>query len=121
MAWYVPLTIIPGIGLLILSTTHLIVSLNAEISTLKKDREEGVDTIVRLKLAQLTRLSIAVSFKYLGVLFFLLSGVVRGLDEAYLGVGKSLLLGGVLLVSVSILILVVYSFKAVVIRRRHLM
>jgi len=120
MAWYIPLTIIPGVALLILSTTNLIVALNAEITMLKKEGAVELQEIVKLKLAQLTRLSISISLLYLGVLVLLLSGVVQGLGETYQLTGKYLLMAAVLLVCAAILILIIYSIKAVRVRIKHL-
>jgi len=120
MAWYIPFTIIPGVALLILSTTNLIISLNTEIQILKKEGTEELGKIVKLKLAQLTRLSIAISFLYLGVLLLLLSGIAQGFGEAFQITSRSLLMGAVLFVSIAILILIIYSLKAVVIRVKHL-
>jgi len=38
MEWYGPLTILPAIGLLILSTSRFIISLNEEVSKLEGDK-----------------------------------------------------------------------------------
>ena len=38
MEWYGPLTILPTIGLLILSTSRFIISLNEEVSKLERDK-----------------------------------------------------------------------------------
>jgi len=120
MVWYIPLTIIPGVALLILSTTNLIVSLNAEITALRKEKSEEIKHIVKLKLGQLTKLSVAISFLYFAVLLLLFSGVVQGLSDIYQTVGKYLLLGSILFVTTAISILIVYSIKAVKIRITHL-
>lgn len=120
MPWYIPLTIIPGVALLILSTTNLIIALNAEITNLKKDPTDEIQVVVTLKLAQLIRLSISISLLYLGVLLLLLAGVARGLGESYHASGKGFLLTAVVIVSTAILILIVYSLKAVSIRSKHL-
>jgi hypothetical protein len=40
MEWYGPLTILPAIGLLILSTSNFIVSLNEEVTVYKKIKIE---------------------------------------------------------------------------------
>jgi len=95
MAWYIPLTIIPGVALIILSTSNFTIALNAEISQMKKENSEINKSIIKQKLNQLTKLSIAISCQYLG-------------------------LSGVMCVSLSILILIFYSFKALFIRRAHL-
>lgn len=55
MEWYIPMTIIPGIGLLILSTSNIMLSLNNEITQLNNQRDKRIDIIVKLKLAQLKK------------------------------------------------------------------
>ena len=50
--WYIPITIIPGIGLLILSTSNLMVALSTEINTLIHNTDEN-DVIINKKLIQL--------------------------------------------------------------------
>lgn len=39
MQWYIPITIIPGIGLIIMSTSTLLIALNTEVSALNRKRE----------------------------------------------------------------------------------
>jgi hypothetical protein len=119
MEWYVPITIIPGIGLLILSTSAILLNLNGEISQLNKSRSQYSE-IINLKLKQLKKLSIAISMQYLSVLFFLFSGIIRAIymDEKIWS--EYVLLAGVLAASISISILLIYSIKAVSIRQKHL-
>lgn len=38
MEWYIPITILPGIGMLILSTTNQMMMLSAEIGELLSDK-----------------------------------------------------------------------------------
>lgn len=120
MQWYIPMTIIPGIGLLILSTSNIMLSLNNEISQLNSQRDKRLDIIIRLKLAQLKRISIAIVFQYTGVLFFLLSGIIKSMLAESDNVAKLLLTSGVILISLSLIGLLVYSIKAVTIRQKHL-
>ncbi len=114
------MTIIPGIGLLILSTSNIMLSLNNEISQLNSQRDKRLDIIIRLKLAQLKRISIAIVFQYTGVLFFLLSGIIKSMLAESDNVAKLLLTSGVSLISLSLIGLLVYSIKAVTIRQKHL-
>ncbi len=119
MEWYVPITIIPGIGLLIASTSAILLNLNSEISLLNQDKSQYFE-IIDLKLKQLKKLSIAISLQYLSVLFFLFSGIIRAIymDEKIWS--EYVLLSGVLAASISISILLIYSIKAINIRQKHL-
>jgi len=119
MQWYLPMTIIPGIGLIILSTSNLMLNLNAEISQLKHEGEH-VKNIISLKLGQLKRLSWSIVFQYLGVILFLVSGLLMSMFTQVESVAKGLLVAGVFVVSISIFLLLIYSIKAVSIRQKHL-
>ena len=56
MQWYIPITIIPGIGLIIMSTSNLLIALTTEVSALNRKREVFHE-IIELKIAQLKRLN----------------------------------------------------------------
>jgi len=72
MVWYTPLTILPAVGLLILSTSNFLVALNVEIYELEKDKELH-KWIIGEKIKQLKRLGIANSFLYSSALIFMFS------------------------------------------------
>tara|TARA_B100000809_G_scaffold262918_1_gene314963 strand:+ start:2093 stop:2458 length:366 start_codon:yes stop_codon:yes gene_type:complete len=119
MEWYIPITILPGIGLIISSTSSMMLALNNEITQLEASEKRDV-TVIKAKLSQLKRLSISIVFQYVGVLFFLFSGILKSIfknGDIYL---KGLLLMGVFSVSISIILLLIYSVKAVTIRQKHL-
>ena len=118
MEWYLPMTIIPGIGLIILSTSNIMLELNREISKLEEAKHEKIE-IIKLKLSQLKVLNISIVFQYLGVLLFLLSGIA---SPMYIdaNIPKGLLFIGVAIISVSILFLLYYSIKSVNVRQKHL-
>ncbi len=118
MEWYLPMTIIPGIGLIILSTSNIMLELNREISKLEEAKHEKIE-IIKLKLSQLKVLNISIVFQYLGVLLFLLSGIA---SPMYINknIPKGLLFIGVAIISVSILLLLYYSIKSVSVRQKHL-
>jgi len=119
MEWYIPMTIIPGIGLLILSTSNIMLALNMEINELEMELNPNIG-IIRSKLSQLKRLSIAIVFLYIGVLLFLVAGVLKSINDEAMGLFTGLLLTGVGSVIVSIIFLLIHSVKAVRIRQRHL-
>ena len=118
MEWYGPLTVLPAIALLILSTSNFIISLNKEVSKLGKHKADNAEIII-LKLAQLKRLGIANIGFYSGVFLFLLAGIIKALfyfDTFFYG----LMLVGVFATAVSILFLFIHSIKSVSIRQKHL-
>jgi len=119
MEWYLPMTIIPGIGLIILSTSNLMLALNSEINALEMEPKPNIE-IIRAKLLQLKRLSVSIVFQYTGVLLFLVAGCLKSIYTEATTVFTSLLVTGVLGVAISIIILLIYSVKAVSIRQRHL-
>lgn len=119
MEWYLPMTIIPGIGLIILSTSNLMLTLNAEITQLVNNQTASRE-VVKLKLTQLKNLSISIVFQYIGVMFFLFSGIFKSIFSDSNTIPKGLLSIGVGVVSISIIILLIYSIRAVSIRQKHL-
>ena len=113
--WYLPITIVPGIGLLILSTSNLMVTLSNEINSLLKDVKVK-DVIINQKLKQLKTLNIVMVYFYLAVLGLVVSGFFSGLGLhkkiafciSILGVGFMLL---------ALILLIKYSYKAINIRQ----
>ena len=120
MAWYIPFTIIPGVGLIILSTSNIILNLNNEISQLKGLEKEKLYPIIEAKLRQLKSLSWAITYQYCGVFAFLLSGIIAALVANFQDLSKYILVIGGLFFTLSLYLLINYSFKAVKIRQRHL-
>ncbi len=113
------MTIIPGVGLIIMSTSNIMLALNVEISELEREENRTIQ-VIDAKLSQLKRLSISIVFQYIGVLLFLFSGILKSIFEHSEVLSKWLLFIGVLSVSASIIILLVYSIKAVTIKQKHL-
>jgi hypothetical protein len=68
MKWYAPLTILPAVGLIILSSSNLLVGLNNEIYQWDREKEISKDIILE-KLEPLNRLGIAISCLYASALF----------------------------------------------------
>jgi|AntRauTorcE11897_2_1112592.scaffolds.fasta_scaffold13965_2 asparagine N-glycosylation enzyme membrane subunit Stt3 len=120
--WYLPITILPGIGLLILSTTHLIVSLNEEMESLLKE-VDAQQSLMLQKLSQMKLLTYSMSGFYISTALMVLSGLVSFSQEfkinAFGNLGSSILVAGVAFIFISLLILIIYSVRAVRIRRKH--
>ena len=83
-------------------------------------RKEPNIEIIQSKLAQLKILSISIVFQYSGVLLFLIAGVLKSIISDAVGIFTGILLTGVVAMGVSMIILLVYSIKAVRIRQKHL-
>ncbi|MCK4749972.1 MAG: hypothetical protein KAT15_23110 [Bacteroidales bacterium] len=119
MQWYIPITAIPGIGLIIMSTSTLLVSLNDEIVLLNLEKEK-YNQIIHLKMGQLKRLNWAMVFLYTGVMFFLFSGLLAAfIEPKSLGV-QFIMIGGVLVTLIAIGYLISFGFKSISIRQKHL-
>lgn len=119
MEWYIPLTIIPGAGLIIISTSNIMLSLNNELTVLVNKNGDCANIIVD-KLLQLKRLSISIIFQYIGVFFLLVSGIIGNLITNSRMLPEWLLLIGAISISISIMYLNIYSIKGVSIRQKHL-
>ncbi len=119
MEWYVPMTILPGLGLIILSTSNFLIALNKEIIKLCKDAESNRE-IIDLKVIQMKRLSVAMAFLYSGVLSFLLAGLSGVTNLVGKTLFQGLMIAGVLFVTIAIIVLLIYSIKAVGIRQQFL-
>jgi hypothetical protein len=119
MEWYLPMTIIPGVGLIIMSTSHMLMGLSNEITVLEEATRCRVD-IIKAKLGQLKRLSVALVFQYLAVLFLLFSGIIKSTIPEINMFTEYLLIFGIVALTSSIILLLIYSLKAVSIRQNHL-
>ena len=118
MEWYGPLTILPAVALIILSTSTFIVALNNEIVTMESDVKSN-PAIIMLKIKQLKRLGIANGFLYGSALDFLIAGMIKMVtnsDNLFLFI----MLLGLLLITLALFFLVVHSVKSINIRHKHL-
>jgi hypothetical protein len=114
--WHLPITIVPGLGLLILSTSNLMVTLSNEISGMIENSNKK--SITARKLKQLRLLNMAMVFFYVAVALLLISAVINGLYE----VGKTSLYTSVLAIVfalIGLISLIIYSFRAVTIRQNQ--
>lgn len=119
MDWYIPITLLPGIALLILSTSNFIIAINVEIQVLKEKKELFKD-IIKLKMKQLKRLNYAISGLYVSVLFFTISGLFASLDRSD-ELTFTVISIGTAIMTLSVILLIIYSISANWIKRKHLM
>ena len=120
MQWYIPITIIPGIGLIIMSTSNLLIALNTEVSALNRKREIFGE-IIALKIGQMKRLNWAMVFLYTGILCFLLSGLLAVLISPLGLLVQITMIVGVASSLVAIVYLISFGFRSVQIRQKHLL
>jgi len=117
--WYIPITIIPGIGLLILSTSNLMVTLSSEINILIHNDDEN-EAIINRKLIQLKLLNRAMVLFYIAISCLVVAALIGGISVQF-GVETTLTLY-VIILGISILLLglfwlIKYSYRAVSIRQ----
>ncbi len=118
MEWYIPITIIPGIGMFIISTSNLIISLNNEIRELNIDKEK-YEQIIEVKLTQLKKLNYALIIQYLSAFLFVVGGILGEVtkNESFI---VYLVFLGIIFLTISIGLLIHYSLKSLRIRQKHL-
>lgn len=115
--WYVPITILPGICLLILSTSNIMIDLSREIKSLITENES---LLIERKLQQLKLINRAMALLYLSVVSFVLSALFSGLKENAgwnSQVDIYVLFLGILIAVLALLSLMIYSFRAVKLRQ----
>ena len=119
--WYIPATIIPGIGLLILSTSNLLINLSTEIKGLIE--QDGMNqNLIEQKLKQLKFLNSAMVFLYIGVASLVISALVSGLyqsADSNFEFSIYISIAGIVSVLLGLIILIIYSFRAVRIRQQQ--
>ncbi|MBQ4802622.1 DUF2721 domain-containing protein [Aquimarina sp. MMG015] len=117
--WYLPATIIPGIGLLILSTSNLLVNLSTEIKTLITE-DIIKEQLIERKLRQLKLLNSAMVFLYIAVACFVISALVSGIYKSIdtdFNATIYITIAGITSALLGLIALIIYSFRAVKIRQ----
>nr|WP_321246133.1 hypothetical protein [uncultured Psychroserpens sp.] len=115
--WYLPITIVPGIGLLILSTTNLMVTLSNELNGLINEQSKD-DSIILRKLAQLKTLNLTMVFFYIAVACLAISGLIGGLQlKTIESSAKYISVLGIVIMLLGLFFLIKYSYRAVSIRQ----
>lgn len=119
--WFVPITLLPGVGLFLLSTSNLLIALTKNISELMK--EGASEKLIRVKLSQLSLISRAMIFFYVSVGLLILGGLLGGLltdPERTHNVMLVLTLAGIVFLLIASVLMIVYAYRAVGIRKWQL-
>lgn len=122
MEWFIPITILPAVGLLIVSTTAQMMGISTEISNILSDRCTRFEhKISALKIKQLTRLTRATALLYISAACFVLAGILGAIlpedMELDQQIPQFVLLGGVIMMLGALGILIKYGVKTISIRR----
>jgi hypothetical protein len=119
-AWYLPITIIPGIGMLILSTVTQILSISEEVRQLSLQKCSPFQhQIANRKISQLGLLTRANALLYIATGCFVLSGILGILvtNDSHLSFPSLVLYLGAVLIFIAIAFLIRFSFRAIKIRK----
>jgi hypothetical protein len=115
--WYLPITIVPGIGLLILSTSNLMVTLTNELSGYIKEQSKN-ESIILKKLVQLKTLNRAMVLFYIAVACLAISGLIGGLQLKVIENSATYIsVLGIVIMLLGLFSLIKYSYRAVSIRQ----
>jgi len=117
--WYIPITILPGICLLILSTSNIMIDLSTEVRILIHENET-TSALIERKLKQLKLINRAMVFLYLSVGGFVISGLLSGIGEnvgVHFNFGLYVLFLGIAMAMLALFSLILYSFRAVRLRQ----
>lgn len=118
--WYLPITILPALGMLILSTTSQMMTLSSEINSLLSNKCTNFEHLIAgKKIEQLGLLTRSSALLYLASGIYVLSGILGALleTESFLDTPSLLLYSGTILVFIAFILLIFYAFRAVGIRK----
>lgn len=119
--WVIPLTLLPGIGMIIMSTSHLSTATSDEINQLLRD--ESCDTaLIKQKISQLFLLNLAKVGLYISIAVFSVAGLIEAIftlqSEMHDSVLRTILLIiGVSTLVIATLVLILFSVRKVKIKR----
>lgn len=120
--WVIPLTLLPGIGMMIMSTTNLSTAISQEISNFIHEPEQDTHLIER-KISQKSLLNVALVALYIGTASFALTGLIGGLSTIqHLMVHESatlFLVVGIGCLLLATIFLITFSIRAVKIKRNQ--
>jgi steroid 5-alpha reductase family enzyme len=118
MEWYIPITILPGIGMIILSTSNILISLNDEISNMSNEKEKYT-SIINQKIKQLKKLNYALIAQYISAFLLTIGGVIGEINQQ-----KETMvywvISGIIVLGLSFILLINYAIKSLKIRQEHL-
>ena len=121
--WYLPITIIPAVGLLLISTSNLINGLSQEIAQMIKDKNPRLEDIIEMKITQLGRLNRAMVGFYISAACLVLASFFSGLLTNAM-INHKVYMFAFMIISIgssfiSIVFLSIYSLMAVRIKKEQ--
>lgn len=120
--WYLPITILPGLGMLILSTTSQMMTISTEIAKLLEVKCSPFQHMISdQKIKQLGLLTRASVLLYSATGFYVLSGILGAFLEvsSYYNLASMALYLGTVLVFIALILLIIYGIRAVKIRKQQ--
>ena len=122
MEWYIPLTLLPSLGLILMSTSSQMMALSSEINGLFKDQMDDLfEDIITRKIHQLKRLSTSLTLLYAASAFYVMSGLVGfiGINNISTLLPRAFLLIGTIITFTALALLTIYAQIAVKIREEQ--
>ena len=120
--WIFPLTILPGIGLLIMSTTNWAVALTNEINQLLH-QEYCNQTLLTKKIKQLSLINQALVALYLCTAMCAAGGFIGGILQSEMETSSNLtiilLCIGMFFLMLATSLLIIYAYRATNIKRKQ--
>ncbi len=121
--WVIPLTLMPGLGMMILSTSNLSTATSNEITSLIEGRMSET-TLIEQKIKQLFLLNVANVCLYIGILVFGVAGLIDGIfslqSPMHDGTFRTILLiVGISSLVLATIFLVIFSVRKVKIKRNQ--
>lgn len=119
--WVIPLTLLPGIGMIIMSTSHLSTATSDEINQLFREEPHDKD-LIKKKISQLFLLNLAKVGLYISIAVFSVAGLIEAIftlqSEMHdSGLRTILLIIGVSTLVLATLVLILFSVRKVRIKR----
>lgn len=114
--WYIPLSILPGIGLIIMSTTNLYNSIVQELEQLFYEQHAKNEWLLRQKIIQQSLLIKSLVCNYICCAMMIITGLLQALGY-YNKINFYILITGILLALAALVFLSSFSIRAVKIRK----
>lgn len=121
--WVIPLTLLPGIGMIIMSTSHLSTATSDEINQLFRD-DSCDKELIQKKISQLFLLNLAKVLLYVSIAVFSIAGLIEAIFTLQSTMHDStlriiLLIIGVATLVIATFILILFSTRKVKIKRNQ--
>ena len=121
--WIIPLTLLPGIGMMIMSTSNLSTAISDEINSLLHE-DECKTQLVETKISQMSLLNISLVCLYISTAVFAVAGLLGGISDLQdimidITYHHVLVIVGIATLVVATLLLMIFSIRSVKIKRNQ--